>query len=45
MRTGVDLDDERADERDVAVVHGWLHEHGVDLILGGRCRFGRGWLV
>jgi hypothetical protein len=22
MRTGVDLDDERADERDVAVVHG-----------------------
>jgi hypothetical protein len=34
-----------ADERDVAVVHGWLQDHGVDLILGGRCRFGRGWLV
>jgi hypothetical protein len=45
MRTGVDLDDERADECDVAVVHGWLDDHGVDLILGGRCRFGRGWLV
>jgi hypothetical protein len=26
MRTAVDLDDERADERDVAVVHGWLQD-------------------
>jgi hypothetical protein len=24
---------------------GGSHDHGVDLILGGRCRFGRGWLV
>jgi hypothetical protein len=22
-----------ADERDIVVVHGWLHEHGVDLIM------------